>query len=221
MAFCRNCGQSIDPNAAVCTKCGFAAGRGQNYCPNCGRETIAGAVFCTGCGFGLQSAQGGNVNMPVAQAPKPNVFCKNCGQSMDAYAAVCMSCGFAAGTGQKYCSNCGKETLAGAAICTSCGFSVQGANAPSGQEQKSKMTAGLLGIFLGAFGVHQFYLGNTKMAAIHLGSVVLGIVCFCIPFVNVLAIILVLGNWIWGLIEGIFILTGRTKTDAKGNPLKD
>ena len=28
--------------------------------------------------------------------------------------------------------------------------------------QKSKMAAGLLGIFLGAWGVHQFYLGDTK-----------------------------------------------------------
>ena len=34
--------------------------------------------------------------------------------------------------------------------------------------QKSKMVAGLLGIFLGAFGVHKFYLGYTKEAVIML-----------------------------------------------------
>ena len=33
---------------------------------------------------------------------------------------------------------------------------------------KNKMVAGLLGIFLGAFGVHKFYLGYTKPALIML-----------------------------------------------------
>ena len=36
------------------------------------------------------------------------------------------------------------------------------------ENQKSKMVAGLLGIFLGAFGVHKFYLGYTKEAIIML-----------------------------------------------------
>ena len=227
MAFCRNCGESIDPNAAVCMKCGFAAGQGQNHCPNCGKETTAGAVFCTGCGFGLQGAQQrGNAPMPTTQAQRPNVFCKNCGKSMDANAAMCVSCGFAARTGEKFCSNCGKDTAPGAAICTSCGFALQGAqgggaNAPSGEEQKSKMTAGLLGVFLGAFGVHQYYLGNMKMFGIHLGAVLIGLVFLCIPGINFISFILLIANWIWGLVEGIMILTGNTKTDAKGNPLKD
>ena len=34
--------------------------------------------------------------------------------------------------------------------------------------QKSKMAAGLLGIFLGAWGVHQFYLGDTKKGIIRI-----------------------------------------------------
>lgn len=33
---------------------------------------------------------------------------------------------------------------------------------------KNKTTAGILGIFLGAFGGHHFYLGNTKRATIYL-----------------------------------------------------
>ena len=36
------------------------------------------------------------------------------------------------------------------------------------ENQKSKIVAGLLGIFLGAFGVHKFYLGYTKEAVIML-----------------------------------------------------
>lgn len=70
-------------------------------------------------------------------------------------------------------------------------------------EQKSKMTAGLLGIFLGAFGVHQFYLGNTKRGIIEL----IVTVCTC-----------GIGGW-WGVIEGIMILMGKITTDADGNPL--
>ncbi|MDO4863734.1 MAG: TM2 domain-containing protein [Ruminococcus sp.] len=72
-------------------------------------------------------------------------------------------------------------------------------------EQKSKMTAGLLGIFLGAFGVHQFYLGNTKRAIIEI--VVTLVTCG-------------IGGW-WGIIEGIMILMGKINTDANGNPLAD
>ena len=76
-------------------------------------------------------------------------------------------------------------------------------------ELKSKMAAGLLGIFLGAFGVHNFYLGYTGKAIAQLLITVLS--CFTLSVVSE----------IWGLIEGILILTGSMNTDADGNPLKD
>lgn len=37
---------------------------------------------------------------------------------------------------------------------------------------KEKMTAGLLGIFLGAFGVHHFYLGSTMTGVIEIVATV-------------------------------------------------
>ncbi len=77
------------------------------------------------------------------------------------------------------------------------------------QEQKSKIAAGLLGIFLGVFGVHNFYLGYTGKAVAQLLITVLS--CFTLCFVSE----------IWGLIEGIMILCGSINTDAKGIPLKD
>ncbi len=76
-------------------------------------------------------------------------------------------------------------------------------------EQKSKLVAGLLGIFVGAFGIHNFYLGNTKKAVIQLLISVLS--CFTLAVVSE----------IWGLVEGIQILTGSINTDANGVPLKD
>lgn len=75
---------------------------------------------------------------------------------------------------------------------------------PYGQPQKSKLVAGLLGIFLGGFGVHNFYLGFTTRAVIQI--VVSLVTCG-------------IGAW-WGIIEGILILCGRyTTVDANGVPL--
>lgn len=72
-------------------------------------------------------------------------------------------------------------------------------------EQKSKLVAGLLGIFLGGLGVHRFYLGYTKMGLlIILSDLLCGV------------------GALWGLIEGIMIIAGAgITTDANGIPLKE
>ncbi len=132
------------------------------------------------------------------------MFCKNCGNQIDANAAICVKCGFAKGTGNNYCSNCGAQVTPGAVVCMNCGFSLTNSPVVNPAEQKSKLTAGLLGIFLGGFGVHNFYLGYTGKA---IAQIVLSF-CFGI-------------GAIWGLIEGIMILTGSINKDAKGVPLKD
>jgi len=74
---------------------------------------------------------------------------------------------------------------------------------PPGYQPKQKLVAGLLGILLGGFGVHSFYLGNTQKGIIQI--VVTLVTCG-------------LGS-LWGLIEGIMILTGNINTDANGVPL--
>ena len=128
------------------------------------------------------------------------MYCKNCGNPMDVNAAVCIKCGCAKGTGLSYCHNCGNPTVPGAAVCTACGVALNVVTA----ESKSKMTAGLLGIFLGGLGIHNFYLGYTGKA---IAQIALSL-CFG-------------AGAIWGFIEGILILCGKITTDAKGNPLKD
>jgi TM2 domain-containing membrane protein YozV len=78
-------------------------------------------------------------------------------------------------------------------------------------QPKSKVVAGLLGIFLGGLGIHRFYLGFTKIAVIQLiltlvlGAFTFGIVC------------------LWGVIEGIMIIAGSAQfqRDAHGVPLRD
>lgn len=74
---------------------------------------------------------------------------------------------------------------------------------------KSKIAAGLLGIFLGSLGIHNFYLGFTGKAVAQLLITILS--CGTLSWASA----------IWGLIEGILLLTGSMNVDADGNPLKD
>ena len=72
---------------------------------------------------------------------------------------------------------------------------------------KSRLAAGLLGIFLGGFGIHRFYLGYTN--------------------IGVVQILVTVFTWglgaVWGFVEGIMILAGAQsfRTDARGVPLRD
>jgi TM2 domain-containing membrane protein YozV len=59
---------------------------------------------------------------------------------------------------------------------------------PAGADKK--IIAGILGILLGGFGIHKFYLGYTKEGIIQL---ILGFLCGI--------------GWVIGLIEGIIYLT--------------
>jgi TM2 domain-containing membrane protein YozV len=78
---------------------------------------------------------------------------------------------------------------------------------PPGAQPKSRVTAGILGILLGGFGVHRFYLGYTGVGIAQIAVTILtcGI------------------GGLWGVIEGILILTRNQNflTDAYGVPLVD
>lgn len=85
--------------------------------------------------------------------------------------------------------------------------------APAASNAKSKIVAGILGILLGTFGVHNFYLGFTGKAVAQLLITVLSI--GMLSFVSA----------IWGLIEGILILVSKPgdnwHRDAAGIELQD
>ena len=140
------------------------------------------------------------------------MFCKNCGSKMDENAAVCVKCGAAKGNGKSYCPNYGNATNPDAAVCLSCGSSLTAADSAAGENAKSKLIAGLLGIFLGGLEIHNFYLGYTKKAVI---QVLLGMVGVLLFFIGPIV------SGIWGFGEGILILAGKINVDGKGNPLKD
>lgn len=112
----------------------------------------------------------------------------------------------------KFCTNCGKELNESSDICLNCGKFIENKTNTSTNATstgKSKLAAGLLGILLGCFGVHNFYLGYTGKAVGQLLITVLS--CFTLSFVSA----------IWGLIEGIMILTGSIDKDAEGKKLVD
>ncbi|MFI3325896.1 MAG: TM2 domain-containing protein [Clostridia bacterium] len=107
-----------------------------------------------------------------------------------------------------YCKNCGQQIDDNAVVCTQCGTNVDGrpqvtveANVVRVTGQKNKLVAGILGLFLGGFGVHNFYLGFYGK----------GIVQILLCWTGISAI--------WALIEAILILTGHINQDAKGNYL--
>ncbi len=81
------------------------------------------------------------------------------------------------------------------------------------QPAKSRVVAGILGIILGALGVHNFYLGFITKGIIQLLISLLSL--------GMLAPI----SYIWGLIEGILYLTGQNNPnwsyDANGVKLQD
>lgn len=93
------------------------------------------------------------------------------------------------------CKHCAKILEPDATVCPNCGQSV----IPEPQP-KSRIIAGLLGIFLGTFGLHNFYLGRTGKACAQLLITVLTL--------GTLAFI----STIWGLVEGILLLAGKLPT---------
>ena len=108
----------------------------------------------------------------------------------------------------KFCITCGAQMDDNQQFCPSCGAAQNAAGAtakPAGNGGKSKMAAGLLGLFLGAWGIHNFYLGNTGRG---IAQIIVTIVTCGV-------------GGLWGVTEGILILTGSINTDADGNPLED
>ena len=69
------------------------------------------------------------------------------------------------GENEKFCHECGEAIRAKAEICPKCGVRQPMASAAG---QRSKAVAGLLGIFLGGFGIHKFYTGKPTWGLVYI-----------------------------------------------------
>ena len=164
--------------------------------------------------------------------------CRHCGlEYMTDEAVMCPRCQAPKGKGTNFCPFCGSQALPGQKICSNCGVDMDHYGEVG---VKSKTAAGLLGIFLGVYGVHNFYLGYYKKAVIQLVAT-LGsyVVYFATLFSFVLSdsymsdeqavglvfglifmVIVVVGIRIWSFVEAILVLCGKIERDGKGRRLK-
>jgi len=56
--FCKNCGEAINENQAICVKCGVKVGDGNKFCANCGKDLPENAEVCLSCGVAVKKAAG-------------------------------------------------------------------------------------------------------------------------------------------------------------------
>lgn len=105
---------------------------------------------------------------------------------------------------------------------------------------KSSAVAGILGVFLGWAGGHDWYLGNTKKAITHVSLTVGGFLLLMVGIIidnltsgvvalNILfkcliiaSYVIIIGNFVWGFIEGVIIIAqGDAGLAAKGYKVAD
>lgn len=142
------------------------------------------------------------------------MFCKNCGKNLgEEGKELCAECEAALNTEvvDKETVEVIKEVDNNSNSDNSSNNSNANSNTTNNyaSNSKSKIAAGLFGIFLGSLGVHNFYLGYTGKAVAQLLLTILS--CGILSAVSGL----------WGLIEGILILSGEISTDANGVALRD
>jgi TM2 domain-containing membrane protein YozV len=112
-----------------------------------------------------------------------------------------LSCGCAPKNGNSFCQNCGVQTQPQSQICTQCQSKLIFC---AKEDARSRLVAGLLGIFLGGFGVHRFYLGYVGIGIIQL----------------ILTLLTCGVASLWGFVEGILLFIGTIDKDVDGQPLR-
>ena len=164
--------------------------------------------------------------------------CRHCGWDyMTDEAVMCPRCQAPKGKGSNFCPFCGAITQPNQKICSNCGVDMDHYGMVA---VKSKIAAGLLGIFLGIYGAHNFYLGYTKKAILQLALVLGAYISYfsfmiamfaSTPYMTdkegiflavgiILLVVVVLGVRIWTFVEGVLILCGKINRDGKGRMLK-
>ena len=103
-----------------------------------------------------------------------------------------------------FCKHCGAEVQDTAVVCVKCGSATGKPMTDAGTGvQKSRTAYVLLAIFLGGWGIHNFYAGHTTRAAVQL----------VIWFISLMLSFSVIGFfgwfvlWVWAIIEACTVTT--------------
>lgn len=138
------------------------------------------------------------------------MYCQNCGKELNETDQFCGSCGAKVIQLRRNCPNCGASIESFDQVCSHCGYQLP-VEVKQPIIQKSRVVAGLLGIFLGGMGVHNFYLGYSSK----------GFIQVCLFFGGILTLGLTsFAAALWGFVEGILLLCGSIERDGNDHLLK-
>lgn len=162
--YCKNCGGPLQPDQTVCSACGAQAGIGYKFCANCGADIVPGAAVCSQCGAAANFGAGYSGTGYGGAAVG--------GAGYDSRAVTTGGMGYGS---MGYGSNMGGTQL----WCP---------------PTKDKTAAVLLCFFLGCFGAHNFYLGETKKGLVRLIPTITGIGAILSAVLSIIDFIKMLTN---------------------------
>ena len=144
------------------------------------------------------------------------MYCKTCGKLLVDEANFCPKCGELVREHLEICPYCDKELTKDSEFCTNCGEKLYYDERISYNKvaRKSRIAAGLFALFLGCWGVYEFYLGYTFRGIIHIALTIL-----CLITAENGGAAFGLAVLIWSIIDGIAILSRKKQYDAYGNPI--
>ena len=75
------------------------------------------------------------------------MYCRSCGKMLADNSTICINCGVPVGRGKRFCPVCGEATADGAVFCVKCGAGFAPPQPAVPKDAKSRLLAGLFGIF--------------------------------------------------------------------------
>lgn len=143
------------------------------------------------------------------------MFCSRCGKENEDSTKFCIACGapLAENTIEVEVENKTENTVKDETKQTSTGASSQ-TNENNNQSQISELATnsiilGLVALFFGSIGVHNFIMGYTKKAVTQLLLSVLGWIIFVGPVISA----------IWAIVDAVMLFSGTINKDGHGNIL--
>jgi len=116
--------------------------------------------------------------------------------------ASCRACGTPRLVGRRYCWHCATAVAPDQALCTHCGAGLHGAGGravANNSVESKRIISAVVAIFVGAFGVHKFVMGDTRQGFVRVGILAAAMI-FTLGFGAIPLMII-------GIIEGVTYVT--------------